>query len=291
VQVEDVARERLATRRPAQEQRHLPVRVRVLGEVVVHADGVLAVVEEVLAHRAAGVGRHPLDRSRLRGRGRDDDRVVHRPGLLEALVHLRHRRRLLPDGDVDADHVLPALVQDRVDENRRLPGRAVADHELALTAADRDHGVDRLDPGLERLAHGLAVDDPGRLELEQPALGGLKGALPVERDPERVDDAADELVADGDAHHLAGALDRLALGHLLPVAEQRDADVVLLEVERDAGDAVLELEHLHRHAALQAVHARDAVADLEDGADLGQVGLDVVGLDPLLQDRRDLFGT
>ena len=88
---------------------------------------------------------------------------------------------------------------------------------------------------------------------------------------------------------LPGSLDGLALGDLLPLAEERDADVVLLEVERDAGDAVLELEHLHGQAALEAVDAGDAVADLEDGADLGEVGLDVVVLDALLEDRGDLF--
>ena len=43
-------------------------------------------------------------------------------------------------------------------------------------------------------------------------------------------------------------------------------------------------------AVLEAVDAGDPVADLEDGADLGEVGLDVVLLDPLLQDRGDLFG-
>ena len=45
-----------------------------------------------------------------------------------------------------------------------------------------------------------------------------------------------------------------------------------------------------RHAVLQAVDAGDAVADLEDRADLGEVGLDVVLLDALLEDRGDLFG-
>jgi hypothetical protein len=38
------------------------------------------------------------------------------------------------------------------------------------------------------------------------------------------------------------------------------------------------------------VDAGDAVADLEDGADLREVRLDVELLDPLAQDRRDLFG-
>ena len=54
-------------------------------------------------------------------------------------------------------------------------------------------------------------------------------------------------------------------------------------------DAVLELEHLERDAVLEPVHAGDAVADLEHGADLREIGLDVVLLDPLLQDRGDLF--
>ena len=55
------------------------------------------------------------------------------------------------------------------------------------------------------------------------------------------------------------------------------------------GDAVLELEHLHGDRALEAVDARDAVTDLEHGADLGEVGLDVEVLDALLEDRGDLF--
>ena len=79
----------------------------------------------------------------------------------------------------------------------------------------------------------------------------------------------------------AGAAHRLALLDLLPLAEERGADVVLLEVEREADDAVLELEHLQRDGVLEPVDAGDAVADLQDGADLGEVGLDVVLLDPL----------
>ena len=94
----------------------------------------------------------------------------------------------------------------------------------------------------------------------------------------------------GNAHDGAGAAHRLALLDELPLAEERHADVVLLEVERDADDAVLELEPLERDAVLEAVDARNAVADLQHRADLGQVRLDVVLLDPGLEDRGDLFG-
>ena len=289
MQIEDVARKGFAAGRAAKQQRHLPIGVGVLGEVVVHAERVAAVVEEVLAHRAAGVRGHPLDRRRLGRGGRDDDRVVHRAGVPEPLVDLRDRRGLLADGHVHADHVLPLLVQDRVDEDGGLAGRPVADDELALAAADRDHRVDRLDARLQGLGHGLAVDDAGRLELERPVLGGLDRLAAVDRDAERIDDASDHLLPDRHADDGAGALDGVALADLLPLAEERDADVVLLEVERDAGDVGAEVEHLAGDAVLEPVHAGDAVADLEDRADLGEIGLDVGLGDPLLQDRGDLF--
>ncbi len=83
----------------------------------------------------------------------------------------------------------------------------------------------------------------------------------------------------------AGALDGVALDDLLPVAEQHDADVVGLEVEREAGDAVGQVEHLERHAVLEPVDAGDAVGNGQDGADLGQVrAAGVEALDAALED-------
>ena len=50
-----------------------------------------------------------------------------------------------------------------------------------------------------------------RLQLEDTALGGLDLALAVERAAERVDDPAEEAVADRDREDLAGTADLLAL--------------------------------------------------------------------------------
>src|ERR687886_807472 len=46
----------------------------------------------------------------------------------------------------------------------------------------------------------------------------------------------------GDGERPAGALDRVALLHLVPGAEEHGPDVVGLEVGRQAGDVVRELE-------------------------------------------------
>ena len=172
-----------------------------------------------------------------------------------------------------------------------LAGAAVADDQLALAAADRDHRVDRLEAGLQRLGHRLALDDARRLELERAALGGLDRALAVERVAERVDDAAEQRLADR-ARSARSPVRRTVSPSLTCCHSPKsaDADVVLLEVEREADDAVRELEHLERDAVLEAVDARDAVADLQHRADLGEVRLDVVLLDPGLEDRGDLFG-
>ncbi len=237
MEVEDVAREGLTTRRAPEHERELAIRRRLLGEVVVHREGRLPlVVHEVLGHRDARIGGDVLHRGRVGGGGDDDDGVLHRAGVFQALHHARHGRRLLADRDVDADDALALLVDDRVDRDRGLPGATVADDELALAAADRDHRIDGLEAGLHRLADGLTDDDAGGLRLDLAGHRRGDRALAVDRAPEGVDDAADHGRPDGDLEHAGGAADLIALLQAEVVAEDDGADVVLFEVEREGGD-------------------------------------------------------
>ena len=191
VDVEDVARVRLAARRAAEEERELAVGDGLLREVVVDAEGVTPGVAEVLGHRDAGVRRDELERRRLARAGHDDGRVLHRAVLRELVDDARDGRLLLPDGDVEAVNALPLLVQDRVDRDGGLADLAVADDELALPAADRDQRVDGLDARLQRLLDRLAREDARRLELDAAPVRRLDRPLAVDGLAERVDDAAD----------------------------------------------------------------------------------------------------
>ncbi len=268
VQVEDVARVCLAARRAAEQQRHLAIRVRVLRQVVVDRERVLLVVEPVLGDRGARVRREELDRRRLVGRRGDDHGVVERAGVVELLRHLDHGGHPLPHRDVDALQVLVLVVDDRVDADRRLAGLTVADDQLALAATDVRHGVDRLDARLHRLLHRLAVHHPGSLELGRTGLVRLDVALAVERAAERVDDAAEQRVTHRHLEQAPGALHLIALLDLVPGAEQHGADVVRLEVQREPGHVVRQLEELARHDVVEAVDARDAVRHGQHGAHL-----------------------
>ncbi len=114
-------------------------------------------------------------------------------------------------------------------------------------------------------------------------------ALAVDRLAERVDHAAEQLVADRHRDDAAGALHEIAFFDLLELAEEHRADALFFEVQRDAEHAVRELEHLARHRVVDAVHARDAVADRDDAADLGHVDVDRVAPDLLADDLGNLF--
>ena len=107
---------------------------------------------------------------------------------------------------------------------------------------------------------GLTIDDARREPLDRHELLRRDRALAVDRLAERVHDAADQLVADRHRDDAARALDDVAFLDVRRVAEEHRADALLFEVQRDAEQAVRELEHLAGHGALDAVHARDAVA-------------------------------
>ena len=179
-----------------------------------------------------------------------------------------HARGLLADGDVDADDVAVALVDDGVDRERGLAGGAVADDQLALAAAEGEQRVDDEQAGLHRLGHEIAVDDRRRRALDRQVLGGRDRTLAVERAAERVDDAPEQLGADRDAHHVAGAAHDLAGPDRLGRVEQHAADAVGLEHLGEAEAAALEAQQLVEAGARQAGDHRDAVADLLDPADL-----------------------
>ena len=256
VQVEHVAGIGLPAGRTTQQQRHGPVRLGLLGQVVEDDQHVLALVHPVLADRRAGVGGDVLVAGRVGRRRVHDGRVLHRARILQDTAQGSDGRTLLPDRHIDAAHLqlgvpgIPELflVDDGVHRDGGLAGLAVPDDQLALATPDRDHRVDGLDPGLQWLPHLLAVHHTGRLQLERAAVvevGDLAQA--VDRSAEGVDHPAEVAVTDGHRQDVAGSLDRLALLDSLGVTHHDHADLADVEVEGDSQGAVLELQQLVGH--------------------------------------------
>ena len=261
-----------------------------LGQVVVAAEHFLALLHEEFAHRAPGVRGDVLQRCRVGRSGGDDDRVIHRAVLFEGGGHARDGRRVLPDRDVNADEVLALLVDDRVDQHRGLARESVADDQLALAATDRDHGVDRLDAGLHRAVDALARDHARRDLLDRKRLSRLDRSLVVKWDAQRVHDPAEQRFTNRHLEKTSCGSDLVALVEVLEGPHDDGADLVLLEVQREAIRLVRKLEQLARHRVLQAVDLGDAVADGDDPSDVGRHEAGIEILEPFFDDLGYLFG-
>ena len=193
--------------------------------------------------------------------------------LLQLGDHAGHRRVLLADGHVEALHAGIPLVDDRVDRDGRLARLAVADDQLALPAADRRHGVHGLQTGLQRLAHRLAFRHAGGDHFHRAAVRCIDRALAVQRIAQRIEHAAQHGLADRHGQQPAQRPDLVPFVDAQVVAEDDDADAVLVQVEGLAQDPVGELDHFVGHHARQPVDPGDAVADFQHGADFAHVDL------------------
>ena len=131
---------------------------------------------------------------------------------------------------------------------------------------------------------------PGALTSTRRRSVALDRALAVDRVAERVDDAAEQALADRNVHDGAGALDGVAFLDVAVVAEDHDADIVGFEVQRHAADAAGELDHLAGLDIVEAVDAGDAVADGQHLADFGDFGLLAEILDLVFEDRGNFRG-
>lgn len=128
--IEEIVAEAEAAVGSALDQRHRPLRV------VVHENP---------------YARIPLPASLFRGPY--DERYGSRDGRIQLVLALAENTRTL-------------LIQNRVEGQSRLAGLSVADDQLPLAPIDRNHHVDRFEPGLERFADTLAIDDARREPLD-----------------------------------------------------------------------------------------------------------------------------
>mmetsp|Transcript_64756 Transcript_64756/g.128016 ORF Transcript_64756/g.128016 Transcript_64756/m.128016 type:complete len:653 (-) Transcript_64756:1006-2964(-) len=296
MKVENVTRVGLATGGTTQEQRHLAVRDGLLREIVENDERVHAVVAEVLAQGAAGVGSKELQGGSVGGGRGDDDGVIHRARVAKGLHELSDGGALLADGNVDAVERLALvtksvdalLVDDGVDGDSGLARLTIADDELTLATADGHKRVHGLEAGLHRLMHRLARDDTRGFHLDTLPRHVGDDALAVNRVAEAIDDTAEHAITHGDVNDSARALHRVTLLDRAIVTEHDNTNVVVLQVERHATQAGVKLNHLAGLHVLQAVHARNTVTDRQHLADLLELDLAAVVHDLGLDDSRQL---
>ena len=296
MQIEDVTRVRLASWRSTQEERHFAIRHRVLGEVVIDAECVahlLAIngdtrLHDLFGDRATGERRKVLQWCWIFGARDHHDGVSHGALLLQHGDDGAHRGELLSDCNVDADEALPLLVDDRVDRHGGLAGLTVANDQLALSATDWDECVDRLDARLHWRGDRLAADHARRNALNGATLLCVDRTLAIQWTTERIDNATDQFWPNRHLNNSAGGLDGVALFNALRVTKEHGTNRLFAKVERHTGNAARELKKFRRECARESVDLRDAVANLDHGANGARLSATVEARNLRLQDADDL---
>ena len=254
-----------------------------LAQIVIDDEHILPLGHKILPHGRTGVGRDVLQGGRVAGGGRHNDGVVHGSMPLERIPHPGHRGRLLSNGHIDADHVLPFLVEDGVHRNGGLARLAVADEQLTLSPPNGDHGINGQDPGLKRGVHRLPGDHAAGLMLNGPGLCGADGPHSVQRLSQGVHDPAQH----GLAHRHIGGAARAGHDAALPQAgllsQQDAAHAVPGQVHDHALNTGLKLHQFAVHRPVQTLDLGNSVAYADNPADLLDLAHGLEILDPGLE--------
>ena len=158
-------------------------------------------IAEILADCSTGKRGVILQRSRVARRSCHNDGVIHRTVLAQCIYDRCYRRTFLADSYVDTVYgvaclVVGTLVDDGIDGNRGLTRLTVADNQLTLPAADRNHGIDSLQTGLQRLVYRLTVNNARCFTLQRHfAKLAAYQPLAVQRFAQRVDNTSQHTLA------------------------------------------------------------------------------------------------
>jgi len=272
VQVEYITWVGLSSWWSSEEEGHLSVGDGLLGQIVVHDEGVSSVISEPLAHGATRVWSEVLKWGGISGGSNNDDAVLQAIGLLQNVDQLGDGGLLLADGDVDAVELLglitlvveSLLVQDGVKSDGGFTGLSITDDQLSLASADWDQRVDSLETGLHWLVDRLSGDDTWGFDVDSSSLLGVDWAFAVDGVSEWVDNSTEELWADWDIDDSTSSSYNIALFDLSIVTEHDNTDVVWLQVQSHTLDTAVEFDHLLGLDVLQTVNSGNTITNSQN---------------------------
>ena len=235
-----------------------------LGQIIVDNQYVFTLLHEVFAHRAACIRRDILHRRKLGSRCTDNNGIFHSASTCQLFNKLCHRGILLTDRNINTDDILAALVDDGVRRNSGFTCLTIANDQLALAAANRNHAVNGLDARLKRHTDALTFNDARCRAFNRSGMAGLNFAFSIHALSKCVDDAANQLFANRNGNNAPRATNDAAFVQAHIATQNNNGDGIFFQVKRHAIFAVFKLDQLVGHAAFKSAGTGDTVSDQND---------------------------
>ena len=158
------------------------------------------------------------------------------------------------------------MVDDGIDGNRRLTGLTVSDNQLTLSTADRNHGIDSLQSGLQRFGYRLTEDNSRSLAFQRHFIQFAAYLAPsVQGNSQRVDDTSQHAFSHLDGSDTLGTLHNHPLLDTVCRAQKYGSHIILLQVHHGTHDTVFELQQFIGFGITQAIDTCYTVAHLQNG--------------------------
>ena len=231
-----------------------------LGKVIVYNQHVLSLIHEILAHGAARIRCNVLQRCRFRRCCSNNNGILHRTVLAQLFHKVGNCRSLLSDCYIDADNILPFLIQDGIHSNRCLPRLTISDDQLPLSSSNRNHGINCLNPCLQRFLYRLPIQNAGCRRFHRPILPCVNRTGSVNWLTDCIYNPADHGFSNRDRHNASGSFNRLPLSDSRILAEQHSRNTGLLQILRHSVGSVLKFQKLSGHTVHKAADSGNTIA-------------------------------
>jgi len=144
----------------------------------------------------------------------------------------------------------------------------IADDELALTATDRDGGVDSLDAGLERRLDRRSVHDRRSQLLDRNPLLRRQSSSVVQWPAKGINDASQKRLTDRRIDHSLCPTRFGAFEQSVGRSQQNDTALMLVETGRDRAQTTGKDNQLIRTQVREAADRGDTITDMRDPSDV-----------------------
>ena len=108
-----------------------------------------------------------------------DNGVIHSACGTKSFIDTYNVGVLLSDGYINTNNILTFLVQNGINSDSCFTGTAVTDNKFTLSTANRHHGVDTFQPGLQGDINRLSVGNSRCFNFNVAIRIGFNFAFPV----------------------------------------------------------------------------------------------------------------
>ena len=200
--------------------------------------------------------------------------------LLKLAHHVGNRGLLLSNRHIDTFNASTLLVDDGIDGNRGLARLTVADNQLALATADRNHGVDRFQSSLQRLAHRLAGDNTRSNLFDGRTSGFRDRPLAIDGPTQGIHNTPQEPFTHWHFKDAPGTANRIPLSEMLVSTQNNGAHRVPFQVKGHTIGIPRKLHHFPLHDIGQAMNPHDTIGQTHDRSLAARLYTEIEVFDP-----------